>query len=46
MEITESLMEKQSSAHALTSHVKHEQKEGKLDDGSGSEPSGTYAKPC
>jgi glutamate decarboxylase len=49
MEITESLAEKDSSAHALGSlgtHTKHEQKEGKLDHGSGRESSGTYAKPC
>jgi len=49
MEITENLVEKESSAHTLSSlgsHLKHEQKEGKLDHGSGSEPSGTYAKTC
>jgi glutamate decarboxylase len=49
MEITESLAEKDSSAHALGllgTHTKHEQREGKLDHGSGTASSGTYAKAC
>lgn len=53
IEITESLASKSSSAHALAllsdtppkAH-RHEHKHGKLDEGDGSEYSGTYAKQC
>jgi hypothetical protein len=51
MEVTESLTEKENPLHALNSlgydqNKKHEQHEGKLDHGSGSVSSGTYAKAC
>ncbi len=50
IEITESLMEKDSPAHALSAleyaFGKTEQKRGTLDEGTGSESNGTYAKPC
>jgi len=50
IEITESLMEKDSPAHALSAleyaFGNTEQKRGTLDEGTGSESNGTYAKPC
>ncbi|KAG9318391.1 glutamate decarboxylase [Chiua virens] len=49
VEVTEELINRDSSAHALNILGKGYQRNtnyGQLDAGSGSEPSGTYAKPC
>ncbi|KDQ33636.1 hypothetical protein PLEOSDRAFT_42493, partial [Pleurotus ostreatus PC15] len=51
MEITESLSSKDSPAHGLSileglHRKKGEHREGKLEEGAGSESSGTYAKQC
>ncbi|KIY69590.1 glutamate decarboxylase [Cylindrobasidium torrendii FP15055 ss-10] len=50
IEVTESLTQKDSAAHALNNlgraFGKTEHKHGRLDEDHGSESSGTYAKPC
>lgn len=47
VEVTEDLINRDSSAHALDMLSKGRNTNfGQLDSGSGSQPSGTYAKPC